>query len=160
MRNVLTVVVFAAVVAQLAAQGPIVPPPKTPPSNTTFRDTEVSLTVGGCIRGTTLRPDRSLYKVELDFVGASQFDLQGPKELLRNLLRDHDGHEEEITGIAIIPGSRTVDGEIKSKELGKGTRITASAGSAGGQATEGFRPVRLKVQRARHVNDKCRIPGA
>jgi hypothetical protein len=162
MRNVLTVVVLAGVVAQLAAQGPIVPPPKSPPVKGQLRDAEMSLTIEGCIRGRVLKPDMDspTNRVTLDLIHASQFDLEGTKELLGQLKQFHNDHQDEITGIAVIPSSEPVDGEVKSKQIGKRTRITGGAGSTGGNEPRTFRSIKLKVTSLKHLADKCSIPGA
>jgi hypothetical protein len=156
------VVAFAAIVPQLAAQGPIVPPPKSPPVKGQLRDAEMSLTIEGCIRGRVLKPDfdSPTNRLNLDLIPASQFDLEGPKELLGQLKQFHDGHQDEITGIAVIPASEPIDGEVKSKQIGKRTRITGSAGSGEGNEPRTLRRLRLKVQSLRHLTDKCAIPGA
>src|SRR5712691_5188999 len=91
--------------------------------------------------------------------GASEFVMEGPKELLQQLRREHDGHQDEITGIAIVPASRTDDGNTQTKQLGKKTRITVGARSAGDDRADGRRPVRLKVQSLRHLDDKCSLAG-
>jgi hypothetical protein len=143
-----------------AGQGPIVPPPKTPPSNATVRDLEYPIVVSGCLRGNRLEIDGSRNRLALDLVDASEFVLEGPKELMRILERDHDGHQDEIEGIAIVPGSRTREGEVTTRPIGDRTRIVAGGSIApkDGPAPATRRGlIRLKVVSLTHVDDVCSI---
>ena len=148
-----------------AGQGPIIPRPKAPPVIPTLGgETEFAVTVEGCIRRNLLKINRDPLnappetKLAQGLLNASEFVLEGPKELLSQLKRDHDGHQDEIIGTAVIPAAQKKDGEIKSKELGKRTRITATAGSSSNNE-EPPRPVRLKVLSLRHIAEKCSIAG-
>ena len=158
-RAVVSSLVSMGIVWQLAAQGPLLPPPKTPPTKSAVRDSQHSVVVEGCLRGSRLKIDRTVSNVTVDSLGASEFVMEGPKELLQQIRRQHDGHQDEITGIAIVPASRTGDTEIETKQLGKKTRITVGSRSGQDERLEGFRPLRLKVASLRHLADKCSIPG-
>jgi hypothetical protein len=150
--------VLTSVASQSAAQGPVFPAPKAPPSKSELRDTERPITVDGCIRGTRLKIDSSAASLTVRLLGATEFTLEGPKELLRQLQREHDGHEDEISGIAVIPASRENDGEIQTKEIGEKTRVTAGTRDATQNERSKFNPMRLKVTSMRHLSDKCGIP--
>jgi hypothetical protein len=164
-RLTLTLLALAAVVPPLVAQGPpaqgpIVQPPKTPPSNTTVRDLEYHVVVEGCVRGTRLEIDKSRNRLALELVDTSEFVLEGPKELMRILERDHDGHQDEIEGIAIVPGSRTREGEVTTRPIGDRTRIVAGGSIApkDGPAPATRRGlIRLKVVSLTHLDDVCSI---
>jgi hypothetical protein len=158
-RPVLWLVVVAAIVSGVAAQGPVLPPAKTPPTKSPVRQTERPAIVEGCLRGNRLKIDRRLPNVTTDFLGASEFVLEGPKELLQQIRREHDDHQDEITGIVIIPASRTDDTEVQTTQVGKRTRITIGSRQAKGTDPPELRPLRLKVQSLRHIADKCTIPG-
>jgi hypothetical protein len=163
MRLPTTVLVVCSLAASLSAQGPIVPPPKTPPVNSQMRDREVVVTVEGCVRGNRLklgiRGEPVAPAVRL--LNASEFSLEGPKELLRQLQKDHDGHQDEITGIAVVPAAREDDGYIETKEVGKRTRIVAGTSSTKTSETSPMsstsRIVRLKVQSLTHLANRCSV---
>ena len=160
MRPVLSSIVFVGMVSQLTAQGPF-PAPKTPPTKSAVRDSQHAVVVEGCLRGSRLKIDRTRSNVVADWLGASEFVLEGPKELLQQIRREHDGHQDELTGLAILPASRTENSDTETKQLGTKTRITVSARSGRDERdrAEGFRPVRLKVESLRHIDDKCSIAG-
>jgi hypothetical protein len=158
MRAVLSSIVFLGIVSQLTAQSPF-PPLKTPPTKSTVRDSQHPVVVTGCLRGSRLKLDRTMSNVVADSLGASEFVMEGPKELLQQIRREHDGHQDEISGIAILPASQIDERNTETKQVGKKTRITVGARSGSDQRAEGFRPVRLKVQSLRHIDDKCSIAG-
>ena len=157
-RAVLSAVVFAGIVSGVAAQGPLLPPPKTPPTKSAVRESQHPVVVEGCLRGNRLKIDRSVSNVTIDSLGASEFVMEGPKELLKQIRRDHDDHQDEITGIVIVPPSRTDDTEVQTQQLGKRTRITVGSRSGNDERQQVVRPLRLKVQSLRHLSDKCSIP--
>lgn len=113
------------------------------------------------MRGSRFRvdPETAAGSLTMRLIDASEFVLDGPKELLRQLEREHDGHQDQITGIAVVPGSRQRDGDVTVKDVGK-TRITAGAGSSTTDetSTKGALPVRLKVQSLTHLADTCSTP--
>jgi len=150
---------LAGFATHLAAQGPIVQPPKTPPSNTTVRDLEYPVIVEGCLRGNRLKIDTARNRLALGLVEASEFVMEGPKELMRILERDHDGHQDEIEGIAIVPG-RAVEGEVTTRRIGDRTRIFAGASI---EEKDGPAPaprptlIRLKVVSLTHLDETCSV---
>jgi hypothetical protein len=158
MRGVLSSIVCLGIASQLTAQGPF-PPPHTPPTKSAVRDSQFPVVVQGCLRGSRLKIDRTASNAAVDSLAASEFVMEGPKELLQQMRREHDGHQDEITGIAILPASRTDDSNTETKQIGKKTRITVGARSGRDERTDGFRPVRLKVLSLRHIDDKCSIAG-
>ncbi|HEY3043414.1 MAG TPA: hypothetical protein VGJ39_05295 [Vicinamibacterales bacterium] len=151
---ILSSILFLAIVSPLTAQGPF-PPPKTPPAKSAVRDSQSPVVVTGCLSGSRLKIDRTVSNPTVDSLGASEFVMEGPKELLQQIRREHDGHQDEITGIAIVPASRTDEGKTETKQLGKKTRITVGARTTVGERLDGPRPVRLKVASLRHIDDKC-----
>ena len=156
MRAALASLIFLGIVSQPTAQGPF-PLPKTPPAKSVVRDSQFPVVVVGCLRGTRLKIDRTASNAVVDSLGASEFVMEGSKELLQQIRREHDGHQDEITGIAIIPASQTDERNTETKQLGKKTRITVGARAGGDERAGGSRPVRLKVQSLRHIDDKCSI---
>ena len=155
MRIVLSSIVFVGIASQLVAQGPPVPPTKTPPTKSAIRDSQYPLVVAGCLRGSRLKIDRTVSNAVADSLDASEFVLEGPKELLLQLQREHDGHQDEITGIAIVP-ARTDEGRTETKQLGKKTRVTVGTRTTVGERAQP-RPIRLKVTSLKHLADKCSI---
>ena len=158
MRTVLSSIVFVGIVSQLIAQGPPLPPIKAPPTKSAIRDSQYPLVVAGCLRGSRLKIDRTVLNAVADSLDASEFVLEGPKELLLQMRREHDGHQDEITGIAILPAARTDDGRTETRQLGKKTRITVGTRATVGERAQP-RPVRLKVTSLKHLADKCSIAG-
>ena len=71
--------------AVTAAQGPIVPPPKTPPQNSaTFRDQQHAVTIVGCLYGDRFVADTTQHRMALELVQATEFTLTGPKNCSSN----------------------------------------------------------------------------
>ena len=158
MRAALLSIVVVGTVSQLAAQGLPFPPPKTPPVKSVVRDSQHPVVVEGCLRGSRLKIDRSTANVVADSLQASEYVLEGRKELLEQIRREHDGHQDEIAGIAILPASRA-ERDTETTQLGPKTRVTVGARSGSDVRADGFSPVRLKVESLRHINETCSIPG-
>ena len=144
-------------IALAAAQlpGPV-PREKEPPSQTTrMQEKHLPLTVQGCIRG------KRLLLLPLDgtanLLNADELALEGSKDLLQQLRREHEGHEDELTGTAILKpspdGSSTTD--IESKPLGKKGRLTLGVRESSGATGEVRQPVRFKVTGLRHLHEGC-----
>jgi hypothetical protein len=153
--------VFAALSALAASAqlpGPI-PKEKEPPSRARFQEQRIPVTVSGCLRGTRLNISAASQRDGVaDLLKASQFILEGPKDLLQQIRREHQGHEDEISGIAIIKpspdGTSTTD--VSTKPLGKKGSITVGVHESSGVAAEEVEaPVRLKVESLRHLADAC-----
>jgi hypothetical protein len=148
----------AVLLIGMMSQNPF-PSPNIPTAKSALKDSEYPVVVAGCLRGTRLKLDRTAANAAVDSLGASEFVMEGAKELLQQIRREHDGHQDEITGIAIVPAADTDEKDTATKPLGKKTRITVGTRSGGGAGAEGFRPVRLKVQSLRHIDDKCSLPS-
>jgi len=144
-------------IALAAAQlpGPV-PREKEPPSQTTrMQEKHLPLTVQGCIRG------KRLLLVPLDgtanLLNADELALEGSNDLLQQLRREHEGHDDELTGTAILKpspdGSSTTD--IESKPLGKKGRLTLGVRESSGATGEVRQPVRFKVTGLRHLHEGC-----
>jgi hypothetical protein len=160
MRIAFACLVVVAGLTAAAAQGPVFPRPQEP-AKPRLRDTEHAIVVEGCVRGNRLKihgPGASR-NVAVEAIGASEFILEGPKELLQRLRSEHDNHQDEITGIAIIPVSRTDEVDVKTRKLGDKTRVTmgVTTGDPDVGRSSAFKPVRLKVESLAHLADKCSI---
>jgi hypothetical protein len=115
---------------------------------------QVRATIEGCISGKRLIPSlTSSRPFEEVLLNASDFILDGPRELMKQLQSSHDGHLERITGIATIPQPEGTTVETYGGTKGK-TRVTSGVrvSEAGGEAPL---PVKLRVQSAEHLADEC-----
>ena len=144
-------------IALAAAQlpGPV-PREKEPPSQTTrMQEKHLPLTVQGCIRGKRLL--LSSLDGTANLLNADELALEGSKDLLQQLRREHEGHDDELTGTAILKpspdGSSTTD--IESKPLGKKGRLTLGVRESDGLQGDVRQPVRFKVTGLRHLHEGC-----
>ena len=159
MRAFTTISVAIAIAVALKGQtrDPLTPPPQTIPQQPSqLRTQQVRVTIEGCVFGKTLLPTLTTNQ-ELDeaLLNASAFALDGPKELMTQLKRNHDSHRERITGIATIPQPQGTTVETHGVTKGK-TRITSGARVSEGSSLRGPGgdaplPVRLRVQSAEHA---------
>ena len=160
--------IFTLVCASLAAGQRPVPVPSPPPSpepQSELRERQVPVVVDGCVANRRLKLAYvSSTNPHEDALRATEYILEGPKEVLAQLAADHKGHYEQITGIAIVPptpGGATV--ETRTRTIG-GVRVTGAVrqGRTGARPTaqtpvviDPPRPVRLRVQAAKHLAEKC-----
>jgi hypothetical protein len=142
-----------------ASQGPIPKPPTgtVPRPTSPMRSQELAVDVTGCIHGTRLQPSSSsVSDAQIALLNASEFVLDGPRELIQQLTREHDGHEERISGIALLPrppADTTV--EIKTVKKGRTTITGGVRDRPPSRIQDGKLPVRIKVQSATHLADRC-----
>ena len=97
--------------------GPI-PREKDPPSQQTrMQEKRLAVTVYGCIRGKRLvLSSMSEREGLISLLNANELQLEGPKELLTQLRREHENHDDELRGIAIVPSEHgVVIGELYFK---------------------------------------------
>jgi hypothetical protein len=121
--------------------------------NAPSRSSDPVVTVSGCVRGNHLKlPIDTTAAVEYP-LRASEYVLEGSKELLRLMRKDHDGHHEEVTGTLKVPPGKASDVHIQQKDLGPKTRVTVGVREAAGESAPA--PVRLVVSSFRHVADHC-----
>jgi len=127
------------------AQTPPTPPPSQP-SNTQ------TITVRGCVNGRSIRTpgrpnDRDLLAT------APTYRLKGSRTMM-DMLKEHDGHEDEITGTTQIADA-TKTKAVKEKKIGRG-RVYVEAGhdnQPGG--IEGTGNFTLDVQSIVHLKPTC-----
>jgi hypothetical protein len=145
---------------------PVPAPPPGPEARSELRPRQVSVVVDGCMEDRRLKLARnSTTNPHEGALRATEYILEGPRELLAQLATDHKGHHEEVTGIAIIPstpGGATVD--TRTKTIG-GARVTGSVRQGRGSSSKPTaqtpavvdppRPVRLRVQAVTHLADTC-----
>jgi hypothetical protein len=143
------------------------PIPNAPPSQTAVRDTEQAIIVEGCIYGDRLKLDVRApgSRVVAELLDVRELRLEGQKELLKILRKEHDGHQDEVSGVVIIPAG--YDATVKTTEVGKRTKVTAGTKSTGKDSVGTLQPdriekpnwLRMKVTAVRHIFDKCLTPG-
>jgi hypothetical protein len=156
---VLSVLVAVLVADAIHAQKPVTPPPQTPIPERTTREKsrDVSVLVRGCIRGKHLQvSDLHTRDSVFEALRVTEFILQGPKELLRQIKDQHEGHTDQIEGTAIVPPAITgASTAVTTKEFGK-TRVTL-AGREEGKAyvEEPRKPLTLKVTSLTHLSEGC-----
>ena len=133
----------------------IAAPAAPSPQRDAIPDDKNATAVIGCIRGSRLVPMLGTKNITADLLRASEFVLEGPKELLQTLRKMHDGHEEEIIGIVKpSPTRHPDDSDVQTRKLGDKTRVTfGTHGSTVGEEAPG--PVHLVVRAYRHVANTC-----
>ena len=156
MRTALTCMLTAACLTTAAAQGPPVPPRDPSPAQPRLGDTRHKVVVEGCIRDSRLKIDRSRPSPLLAALEATEFVLEGPKELLQRIKSEHGDHQDEIHGVAIVPASRTEQVDVGSTPIGDKTRVVIGT-RAGTNERRGFNPIRLRVESLVHLADKCSV---
>jgi hypothetical protein len=137
------------------------------------RDTEQAVTVEGCLSGNRLKPELDSPNTNMVFkeLQVKEFRLEGTKALLK----EHDGHQDEFSGVVYVPQGRDVT--VKGKQVGTRTRITTtqSGGNPDPRLAGGTRVadpktitdpqdkletrkwLRMKVTSVKHVSDKCSV---
>ena len=156
-RVVLSALVALVIVCPVVAQKPISPPPApNPPGRSTLRSNQFEVVVSGCIRGNRLQlPAGVTSDAQVESLRASEFILEGERELMQQIRRQHNGHYDEIAGIVTVPPSPSGDtSEVSTKKLGP-VRIGMGTRTETGPVREGPRPIRLKVASLRHLNEGC-----
>jgi hypothetical protein len=107
---------------------------------------EAPAVVLGCVHGSELK----LTKPGVSGTYSDTVRLRGAKKVMK-ALREHEGHEEELTGKLAEP--KTKMGGGRSKTLGKRTKITVGAHEDRNPDVPEF-PV-LDVMSFRHIASAC-----
>ena len=159
MTRVVSALVVLLTVCPLTAQKPITPPPAPPiPDQTSqLRTNQYAVAVKGCVQNGRLKFSQSVgHEFPFETLGASEFLLEGPRELMRQIQEQHKGHYDEVEGIATVPpspnrGTRSVT----TKKMGP-VRVTAGNQEASGVApVEAPRPIKLRVSSFTHISEGC-----
>jgi hypothetical protein len=159
MRGALTVLLVALTSGPPLVQPPIVPPPQQPipAPSTRVKSRQHEIAVRGCVRNGRLRIADSLAKdLAFETLNVSEFILDGPKEMLRQIKELHDGHYDEIAGVATIPPPpQEEDAAVVTSKKGP-VRITAGRRD---EKSSGVRnapqAIRLRVASLTHINEGC-----
>jgi hypothetical protein len=155
----LTVCPLTADRARSAHQKPIAPPPGTPIPDRTSRlkTSQYAVAVKGCIQSGRLKmsaADQS--ELPFDTLGVSEFILEGPKEMLRQIQEQHKGHYDEIEGIATVPPPPN-DSSTSVTTTKKGpVRVTVGSHDEKGPVVLSTpRPIKLRVASLTHLSEGC-----
>jgi hypothetical protein len=156
------VVVLIALAAQLQPQSPAPAPQppqaagQQPTSDIAVPRSDEAITIRGCVHGSHFKPSReSANDVPTGLLKASEYVLDGKRELLQRLRKDHADHYEEVTGVAKIPPNfQHPQTQVRSKEVGK-TRITIGTRQETAYLPSPDQPVRIIVDSFRHLSDHC-----
>jgi hypothetical protein len=159
MRSAVPVVVVLLTVCTLTAQRPIVPPPQRPVPEPATRQkpTQHKVVVRGCVENGRLKIAlQTAPEVPFDILNVSEFILEGPKEMLRQIEDEHQGHYDEIDGVATVPPPPN-DSDAAVETVKKGpVRITAGRRDEKGPVTDSAsRPIRLRVASLTHISEGC-----
>jgi hypothetical protein len=133
-------------------------PGERPKSDIAVPKGEDAITISGCVHGSHFKPSReSVNDVPTALLKVSEYVLDGKRELLQRLKTDHDGHYEEVTGVAKIPPDfQHPQTQVRSKDVGK-TRITIGTRQETAYLPSPDKPVRIIVDSFRHINDHCAV---
>jgi len=155
-RAVLSALVALVMVCPITAQKPISPPPApNPPSRSQVTQTQFEVVVKGCIRNDRLQQALFESDPQVAALNASEFILEGPRELMQQLRREHNGHYDEVSGVVTVPHSITgASSEVSTKKLGP-VSIKMGSKNANSPVKDTPRPLRLKVASLTHLNEGC-----
>ena len=142
------VAAIAVSLASLVMAGVQTPPsPSSQPSNTQ------TITVRGCVNGRSIQTPAKPNDRDL-LATAPTYRLKGSKAVM-DALKEHDGHEDEITGTTQIADA-TKARVAKEKKIGRG-RVYVEAGNdrqpGGIESTENFT---IDVSSIVHLKPTCR----
>lgn len=140
--------VSLTLVGQAAAQKDL-PVPKSTAA-------EYPVTITGCIHGTRFIPQSASSATASDAVRASEYVLDGPKEVMQIIRKEHNGHLDEITGVIEVPAQPAAERTaIGNAPVGKKGRITIATREESGGFHPAPHPVRVKVTSLRHISKGC-----
>jgi hypothetical protein len=117
---------------------------------------EELVTVAGCVTGSHFKPSRETRNdLPADLYRAREWTLQGKRELLNRLRKEHDGHYEEITGVIKVPPQpQQADTTVRTKDVGKKTRVTIGTRQSSSNV-EAPPPATIVVESFRHIGARC-----
>jgi hypothetical protein len=156
MRALLIVLLSAG---PLMAQKPIVPPPQRPIPEPATRQkpTQHKVTVRGCVESGRLRAAAGASQEStFNMLDVSEFILEGPQEMLRQIEEQHHRHYDEIAGVAIVPPPpNDTDAAVETVKKGP-VKITAGRRDEKGPITGGSASqIRLRVASLTHISEGC-----
>jgi hypothetical protein len=158
-RPVLAVCAIVVMAGPLLAQRPITPPqePPIPDQTSRVKPSQYAVVIKGCIDKKRLKPAIGIRPdVAFATLRASEFILDGPKELLQQLQEQHDRHFDELQGVAIVPpppGNTTTS--VTNKKTGPVEIQLGTREESGPAIADAPRPVRLRVASLTHISEGC-----
>jgi hypothetical protein len=159
MRAALPALLVFLTISPLVAQQPIVPPPQqpVPAPSSRGKSTQHQIAVRGCLQNGRLRIANSVVKdLPFEMLNGSEFILDGPKEMLRQIKELHDGHYDEIAGVATVPPPpQDEDAAVVTSKKGP-VRIAAGRRDEKGVGIRSApQPLRLRVASLTHFSEGC-----
>ena len=78
------------------------------------------------MNGSRVKPSPfALSDLPATILWATEYVLVGKRELIQRLRTEHDGHYDDVTGVVHVPPApRNTDVKVRSKDIGKKTRVT------------------------------------
>jgi hypothetical protein len=158
-RITLSLFTVFACAGSIAAQKPVEPPPPTaiPDGNSRLKANEYAIVATGCIHGrrltaSTVDSSASVFAT----LRATEFALQGPRELLNQIRDHHEGHYDQLEGIVTVPAALNgASSTTTTKEFGK-TRVTLGGREEGkAYVQDPPKPLTLKVTALTHMSEAC-----
>ena len=155
----LSILVAAAIAAPITAQTPVTQPPAAPipEANSRLKSNQFAVVAKGCIRGRHLQAsDLETPDSVFATLRATEFALQGPRELLQQIKNYHDGHYDQIEGIVSVPpATNNAATTTTTKEFGK-TRVTLGGREEGkAYVLDPPKPLTMKVTSLTHLKEGC-----
>lgn len=150
-RFLLGVVVAGAFAVTAAAQAPAEKPP--------LKDYQYEVVVSGCLKGKRLeRPvvQSAPESLPVDALNAANFSLDGPKELMKEIQR-HKNHHDQVIGIATVPPSTFLSGTSGPTRRVGPISIGIGSGRPDAMSPINRAPqnIKLKVSSFVHVEGVC-----
>jgi hypothetical protein len=155
----LPAIIVLLTASSLGAQRPIVPPPQQPVPQPKSRGkaTQHAVAVRGCVQNGRLKIPQSLTgELPFEILNVTDFILEGPKELLQQIHERHNGHYDEIEGIATVPPPpQDEDATVVTSKKGP---VSITAGRRD-EKSFGVRnapqSIKLRVASLTHINEGC-----
>ncbi len=156
----LAVLMVLLTIDPVGAQQPVVPPPQQPIPQAAARgkSTQHNIVVQGCVRNGRLRVADSVLKdLPFEMLNTSEFLLEGAKEVMQQIKELHNGHNDEITGVATVPPPPPQDEDAAVVTSKKGP-VSITAGRRDEKAfglKNPPQPIKLRVSTLTHISEGC-----
>jgi hypothetical protein len=130
MRTAIAFLVISAL-SPAAVKMPVHAQTTAPPQFNSRSSNELSVVIEGCINRRRLQPNLTapVTRQVFELLDTKELRLEGAGGLMRTLEKEHDGHQDEITGIVIVPKDRDI--RAKTGQAGPRTRVTVTADGQG-----------------------------
>ena len=88
-------------------------------------------------------------------LNASEFVLEGPKELLRQIKELHSGHNDEIAGVATVPPPQDEDAAVVTSKKGPASITAGRRDEKSFGLRNAPQPIKLRVASLTHISEGC-----